>query len=160
MKLETWVHLSEIAAGLAVIVTLGFLIEEVRDNTLAIQRQSILEQTRAYASPFFEDGHLGGILAKIKEVDGVNPIYRELMRRYGLTLEESIAWERHLEFLWRTLEGNYLNEESRERLEAALKTLLAYPDDQLYWQQARASYSPEFVAFVEAVRATRPAESG
>ena len=79
MKLQQWAHLAEIGASVGVIVTLLLLLQEVRGNTAAIERQASLDRTTAWTAPFFPSSDLPDILAKIKAVDGVEPANRRLL---------------------------------------------------------------------------------
>jgi hypothetical protein len=60
----------EIAANLGVIVTLVLLVAEVRNNTLALERQALLDRSAAMNYPFLENPLMAEILADIKAVDG------------------------------------------------------------------------------------------
>jgi hypothetical protein len=136
VRLQLWVNWAEITASLAVVVTVVLLVQEFRGNTEAIERQAALDRATTISSPFFVNPQLPVVLAKIKAVDGSDPIPQAFVERYDLTPEEAILWERHLAHIWLGLEADYsLNGESRE-LEAAIRELLTHPDNQVYWKHA------------------------
>jgi hypothetical protein len=148
MKLQNFAHWAEITASLAVVVSLVFLIQEVRGNTQALERQAALDRAAALNSPFFEATQLASVLAKIKAIDGADPVPDALAERYGLTAEEAILWERHLWLTWSNLEADYAVSGESEELSRILRLLLNHPDQQVYWEFAAADSDPGFRAFV------------
>ncbi len=150
MKLQQWANWAEIAASVGVVVTLVFLLQEVRGNTLAIERQASLDRAASWTAPFFPSEDLPDILAKVKAVDGLNPGYQALVDRYDLTVEESILWDRHLASIWVRLETEYLYDGPSEGLERTVKGLLSNLDNQVYWEHQTLARD-EFVEFVEDV---------
>ena len=153
MKLQEWANWSEIVASIAVIVTLVFLAQEVRNNTLALERQADLDRASALSDPFFEAPELAGVLAKIKAVDGEDPLPRALEERYGLTPEEAILWERHLRLVWLEHEADFSRTGPTPELEAWIAGTLAVPDNRLYWETMGVHSGPDFRAFVDGVAA-------
>jgi len=136
VKLERWVNWAEITASLAVVVTVVLLIQEVRGNTEAIERKATLDRATAFNSPFFTNPQLPAVLAKIKAIDGLDPIPQALIERYKLTSEEAILWERHLASIWMGLQADYSMRGESQELETTIRDLLTNPDCQLYWQHA------------------------
>jgi hypothetical protein len=134
MKLERWAHWSEIGASLAVVVSLVFLIQEVRTNTKILERQAVLDRTQAFNAPFFADSPLPSILVRIKAVDGADPVEQAFAERYDLTAEEAARWVRHLALLWTTLEADYRVNGMSPSLEAVARGLLESRDNQLFWE--------------------------
>ncbi len=160
MKLEQWVNWAEITASLAVVVTVVLLIQEVRGNTEAIERQATLDRATAFNSPFFTNPQLPAVLAKIKAIDGLDPIPQALIERYKLTPEEAILWERHLARIWMGLEADYSMSGESQELEATIRDLLTHPDCQLYWTHATSigglhAGNTDFSSYVDRLRADR-----
>lgn len=151
MKLQNVAHWAEITASFAVVVSLVLLIQEVQGNTQALERQAALDRAIALNSPFFEATELASVLAKIKDVDGADPVPEALADRYGLTAEEAILWERHLWLTWSNLEADYAEIGESEELSRILRLLLSHPDQQVYWESAAADSDPEFRAFVNSI---------
>jgi hypothetical protein len=159
VKLQQWVNWAEIIASLAIVATVVLLIQEVRGNTEAIERQAALDRATAINSPFFVNPQLSAVLVKIKAIDGSDPIPQAFVERYDLTPEEAILWERHLAHIWMGFEADYsLNGESQE-LEAAIRDLLTYPDNQVYWKHAISSGwhagNTDFTEYVDHLRVDR-----
>lgn len=134
MKLERWAHWAEIGASLAVVVSLVFLIQEVRYNTKILERQAVLDRTEAFNTPFFGNSDLPSILVRIKAVDGGDPVEQAFIDRYALTPEEAAQWVRHLALLWTVLEADYRVNGESGSLAAIARGLLESPDNQLFWE--------------------------
>ena len=152
MKLQQWAHWAEIGASVGVIIALLLLLQEVRGNTLAIERQASLDRAAIWTAPFFPSPDLPDILAKIKTVDGLEPVDQEFVDRYNLTAEESILWTRHLASIWTRLETEYLYDGPSERLASLIQDFLTYPDEQLYWENDQVFFTTEFQSYVGSVR--------
>ena len=149
MKLQQWAHWAEITASFAVVVTLILLIQEVRGNTRAIERQASLDRASALNSPFLDNAQLASVLAKIKSVDGQDPIPQAFVERYSLTQEEAITWERHVWQVWSGFQADFLEGGASEDLVRILQLLLQEPDHQLYWELAAEDHDPGFHTFVD-----------
>lgn len=152
MKLEQWAHWAEIAATATVVVTLIFLVQEVRRNTLALERQAEVERAVAMTMPFFENPELADVLGKIKAVDGHDAIPRAFMDRYDLTPEEAILWERHLLLIWQGLEADYRAVGESPALTDMIRTLWCAPDNRLYLTAEEQLSEPAFRDYVASLR--------
>ena len=152
MKLQQWAHWAEIGASVGVIIALLLLLQEVRGNTLAIERQASLDRGAIWTAPFFPSSDLPDVLAKIKAVDGLERVDQAFVDRYNLTAEESILWTRHLASIWTSLETEYLYDGPSEGLASLIQDFLAYPDEQLYWENDQVFFTAEFQSYVESVR--------
>jgi len=146
-RVSRWV---EILANLGVIVTLLLLVAEVRDNTLALQRQAFLDRSTAMNIPFLQDGPLPGILAAIKSVDGWegSPFEQAFADRYGVPIEDAIVWARHLSMVWGSLDADYQLAGASPALAARVRLLLTFPDNQLLWRTTPELFSSEFRTYV------------
>ena len=153
MKLEQWAHWAEIIASIGVVVTLVVLVQEVRYNTLALERQADLDRAAALAEPFFEAPELASVLAKIKAVDGEDAFPDALIERYGLTPAEAILWDRHLRRVWLEHEADFDRSGPTPELAAWIRGTLSSPDNQLYWEIRGPSSGAGFRAFVAEVTA-------
>ena len=155
MKLQQWAYWAEIAASLGVVVTLVLLIQEVRGNTKALERQATLDRATSITFPFFASPELPAVLAKIKAVDGLGHLSQAFVERYDLTPAEAILWQRHLIDVWMGLEADYsLSGESQE-LESAIRFRLTFPDNQVYWEHSVPFSGADFREYVEGVREGR-----
>ena len=151
MKLEQWATWAEIGASLGVIVTLVFLVFELRENTLAIEKQVINDRAEALNSPFLGESQLPSILEKIKAVDGPELLEHELMQRYGLSHSEALIWARYQGLIWSGLESEYVRSGDSAVLRERIQHLDSFPDIHIVLKHLR-QVSPEFMAYIEAVR--------
>jgi len=90
MTLEKWAHWAEIVSSIAVVATLLFLVQEIRGNTQALERQITMDRVSAVNTPFFTAPELASVIVKIKAVDGALPGPKAYAERYGLTPEEVV----------------------------------------------------------------------
>ena len=127
-KLADW---SEILASIAVVVSLVFLLQEVRLNTRAIERQSRIERTARLTNPVFESPELRSALQKVADVDGLAPILEEYMASYGMSEEEALVHLRHLTEIWLGFEADY-EYGNRDGTRRQVETFLEYPDNQIF----------------------------
>jgi len=129
-KIADW---AEILASLAVVVSLLFLLQEVRTNTRTVERESALVQAAALAQPFFESPEMRAVAEKVIAVDGGGSarVHEALIERYGLTYEEAVLWHRHMMQLWLGIEADYMYGD-REAAVANIEMVMRYPDNQIY----------------------------
>lgn len=149
-------HWAEIVASVAVVVSLLFLVSEVRTNTRVLERQAVLDRTAAFNTAFLEGSALPTILTKIKAVDGFEPVEQALAARYDLDYQEAVRWTRHLAVLWTVLESDFRVNGPSPALEGIAWGLLGSADNQLYWDQGAPQVtSGEFRGYVAGLRAAR-----
>ena len=151
MKLQDWAHWAEICASVGVIATLLFLIFEVRETTLTIEKQVISDRAAALNAPFLGESELPSILEKIKAVDGPESMEYALMERYGLTHSEASIWARYQGQVWSGLESEYVRNGDTEILRERIQHLDSFPDIRLVLRHLK-QVSPEFLAYIEEVR--------
>ncbi len=149
MKLQQWSHFAEIAASIAVVISLIFLTREVGDNTRALERQSIRDRSAAMTSPFLVDSQVPAIMTKIKAVDGIEPLEQAYIDRYQLTHDEASIWSRYQAVLWNGLEADFVADGESPELDVYIEALLEYPDVRLSWKERWGVENPEFVTYVE-----------
>ncbi len=155
MKLQAWAHGAEIVASFAMVVTLVFLILEVEGNTRALEWRADLDRASALNTSFFSSPRLSSVLAKIKAVDGTDPLPRALTERYGLTPEEAVLWERHLWLIWLGHEADFGRRGWSEELAAWVGGTLETPDNRLYWEIKGPDSDPGFRAHVDPLAEAR-----
>ena len=136
--------------GLAVVISLIVLIVEVRANTQAIEREILIGSSARLAEPFLSGPELFSAYERVKAVDGWEPMTEAFMEQYDMESAEAIAWLRYLIQIWQGVEADFAYSGRTQELESRVRSLLGYPDNQLYWSVAPA-YSDEFEAFVESV---------
>lgn len=152
MNLQKWTQLSEMAAALAVVVTLVILIQEVRTNTLAIRQQGLDQRATNVAQPFLDPAVLPRLYAKVKSVDGgVDPDVAAFMARYDMSMEEALQWTRHLSMLWRGVESEFLINGRSPTLDLWIRQAFRSPDIGLAWSSWEdwpGLFDPAFVQYV------------
>ena len=157
MKLDRWAHWAEIGASIAVVASLLLLVQQVRQNTLMLERQIALDRATAFNTPFLEESELPEILTRIKAVDGPEPVEEAFVERYDLTYEQSARWVRHLALIWTALESDFHLNGRSDALDAVAWTLLGSADNRLYWQNGAPQITDgEFRGYVTALRPPKP----
>lgn len=136
--------------GLAVVVSLVVLIVEVRANTRTLERQITLDATIRLSDPFLEPAELIGGYERVKERDGWDNPNAAFMEHYGMEPGEAIAWVRYLIRLWSGVRADFEYAGPTPALEARVRSLLMYPDNQLYWRYAP-PFPEEFEAYIESI---------
>jgi len=149
MKLEKWAHASEIFGSIAIVVSLIVLISEVRGNTAVQQRQMELDRTLNYTDMFLQSPELADVMAKVKAVDGAEPLAAAYMERYGLTQAEAVLWSRAVSrglFIWH---AQYVFNGPSQDLEDEIRSIHEYPDLRIAFETNEDEMlSPEFVEYV------------
>ena len=93
--------------------------------------------------------HLPRIYAKVKAVDGSEPLTQALMEAYNLDVEESVTWARYQHQVWFGLEADYLFRGPTQHLATLIKALISVPDSKLFWQHEKDRlFAAEFAAYV------------
>lgn len=157
MKLELWTRICEIVSSLAVVVTLIFVIFEVRDNAAATNRQIAIERANLMFGEMYRSEYLPSLQVKIEQVDGVPDAERAFMERYKMSHEEAIRWTTYLFREWVVLLADYsVHGSSNPETNTVIRILLRNPDQQLYWETALKRALPDdFVRYVESLRVTK-----
>ena len=155
MKLEQVAHWAEILGNFGVIVTLVLLMLQIGDNTQALRSQAVLERGAAFTEPFLSESQAPTVLAKIKAVDGPEPLVVAYMDRYDLTYEEGALWERHMMSLWTSLEAEYAAFGDSQELESRIQILLPFPDQVLWFENNGPAWlsTPGFRSYIVRLRA-------
>lgn len=156
MKLHTWVNLAEIASGIGVIIGLFFLAIQIRESTALQRTESRIRGADWDSRIFIESEVLGATLAKIKQVDGIEPPIQVLMDRYGLSYQEAATWSRYMYLGWESLAATFEQHGPSEHLAETILFQASWPDQQLYldshaYPDTEHVLDPEFWAYVEAV---------
>ena len=146
LKLSDWANLAEIIGGAAILVTLVFLIFQIRENTEAIQssnRQSLAGRGEQLMLARLESPELAQIVEKVSTGQAISVAERWLYRGYlgaltRLTEEAYLQFEdgRLDEAYWirnaRTLPAYFGNLEARDTF-AFWESLEIYTPDFARW---------------------------
>ena len=153
MKLDAVSRWAEVGANVGVVVTLIFLATEVRRNTRILEREAVLEWSRAMGDPFLENPALAEILADVKAIDGWGDTFvPAFAERYDTSIENAIVWSRLLVMVWLGLEADFSVSGPSQDLEHRIRYLLSVPDNQLLWEKSDDVFTPEFQAYVQGLR--------
>ena len=144
----------EIVASVAVVITLVFLIYEVRQNTAAIERQTVLDRQSRLVEPYLASPEFRNVYTIIKKKDGREPRVEALKDRYDLTDEQAVLWVRHLDENWTGMEADFLQYGPSLELNELIVGFLNFPDARAYWEASLddGPFSPDFVEHVELLR--------
>ena len=152
MKLKRFAHAAEIFASFAIAVSLVFLILEIRNNTLIQERQMQMDRYAQLTDPYFSSPEMSKVHAKVKAVDGVEPVAKAFMERYNLTSAEAALWSRAVQMNWLVWQTNYLFGGPSKDLERTIRGVFKYPDTRIVYEINEDSLlSPEFIAYVESI---------
>ncbi len=151
MQDSRWAQRVEIVASISVVVTLVLLVIEVRGNTKAVERQVLLDRASTVSAPFMEGPELLEAFKRVKEVDGWDAMHVEFMERYDMNPTQSVAWTFFLYKVWSGLRADFAYAGPSDKLASEIRSLLSYPDNQLYWKYFGLDHDPEFTAYVESV---------
>lgn len=147
-RLQKWALIAEIVGGLAVIITLVFLIFEIRENSAVIRSSSYGQYTE-----LLNDWRLEG---------SSNPEIARLWRIYAdgnlnsLNEVESQQLQFFATSLWGIYEASYfayeygvlgVSEWDRLKTVACSQYRVAQPHD--FWQRLKRFITPEFAAYIE-----------
>ena len=146
-KLNQWLTL---VANLAVLAGIIFLALEIQQNTSAINRQAGIERTSRIMEPYIHD--IPAIYEKVKAVDGEEPVIKAFENRYKLDTQEAVAWTAFLQTNWQAYESDFLHLGPSAELDAKVKYMWSFPDNQLLWAQLKNSFDEEFAAHVDALQ--------
>lgn len=149
MANDRWRSRIELVAAVSVVATLILLVVEVRANTKALERQIRLDRTSNIAAPYTSGPELLEAFEKIKNVDGWNADHQAFMERYELEPSEAVAWSMFLLNVWRGLEADHDYVGPSDELTNAIRGLLVYPDNRLFYDPQ--AFSSDFAAYVERV---------
>jgi hypothetical protein len=152
MKLKRFAYAAEIFASFAIAVSLVFLILEIRNNTLVQERQMQMDRNAGFTDPYISAPDVLKVYAKVKAVDGGEPVVEAFMDRYNLTPEEAVLWSRLVQSTWFVWQSHYLFGGPSNDLESTIRGVFKYPDVQIAYELNEDSLlSPEFIAYVESI---------
>ena len=148
-KLNQWLTL---AANMAVLGGIVFLAIEIRQNTVMQERQMQIERVSGSMDPYFASGELARIYAKVKAVDGLEPVAEAFVDRYGLKPEEAVLWSRLVNSGWYVKQAHFLTDGPSAELENEILGLHQYPDVRIVFEANEdGALLPEFVEYVESI---------
>ena len=152
MKLEKWAHASEVFGSIAIVISLVILILEVRSNTLVQQQQMQLDRGLNFTDTFLGSPELADIYAKVKAIDGIEPLAGAYVERYELTPAEGVLWSRLVQRTLFTWQSQYLFGGPSEELQSEIRAVFKYPDIRIAYEiNEDGLLGPEFIEYVDSV---------
>ena len=152
MKIKEWAPVAEVIASVAVVITLIALIVEIRQGALMQEQQMQMDRIAILNDPFLSSPELATVYAKVKAVDGLEPVAEAFIERYELTVEEAVLWSRLVQSVWQTWQSQYLFGGPSEELESNIRDIFHYPDVQIVYQTNEdGMLKPEFIAYVDSI---------
>jgi hypothetical protein len=152
MTLQKWAHISEIFGGIAIVVSLLVLIHEVRSNTFLQELQMSETRYLNYTDTYLESRELAEIYAKVKAIDGLEPLTAAYVDRYQLTPSEAVIWARNVQrTLWIWQSQFFFGGPSNE-LENEIRNVFEYPDLRMGYEINEDNLlGPEFIEYVNSI---------
>ena len=148
MKLEKYGVIAEIVGGLAIVVTLIFLIMEVRGNSEAIRAQTAQATFGISAESFY---YPEGNLALDKMLLGEELSVEEFSHATSLLAAIFTTFDNHY---YQYRHGN-LDEEIHEAYRARLELVMESEGVREFWDLRRPLHTRAFQAYVDAVLENR-----
>ena len=145
-KLNQWLTL---AANLGVLAGIIFLALEIQQNTATMNRQAGVERTSRLMGPYVQD--IPAIYEKVKAVDGEEPVITVFKDRYKLDTQEAVTWVGFLQSNWQVYESDFRHLGPSAELDADIRYMMSFPDNQLLWDRLKSSFDVDFVDYVESL---------
>jgi hypothetical protein len=134
MKLEKWALIAEIVGGAAVLLTVIFVLIELRANSALLERQIALERDNRDMQTVLESETLLRLISRIDEVDGtVSPAKTAIMERYDFDPVDAEHVLRYYRRQWAGYEVDF-EAGATDELRRRLSLMLRFPDQRLYWE--------------------------
>jgi len=149
LDLQTFANLGEFLGGLAVIVSLGYLALQVRQNTQSIRTENYaraLDRIAAMQSQLSRDTELSRFFSKgVADVSQLTPHERI---QFTWALYEAFG---AFEFMFDAARTRALPEEVWARWSSTVAWWLSFPGVQSWWRHRPVPFSESFSAFVEGI---------
>jgi len=147
MTLSDLANIAEIVGSIAVVISLGYLAIQVRQNTKSVRNSTLQSNTALWSSlltNLAEPGIVEAYAAGISGTPDTRPL--QYTQFFLICRGLFVAFENQY---YQFREGA-LDQETYEGYERAIsQQLLAFPGFRLWWRQSRNVFSPKFVAHVD-----------
>jgi hypothetical protein len=144
---ETLGNLGDFIGGIAVVVTIGYLAVQVRQNTSVLRsqsRQQIVQNYREYMNHFINDPTLNGVLLEgLRSYPAVDQETRH--RFYNLISDLAL----HFQSAVALFESGGLDEDTFRAYRDHFASVLSTPGGIAIWDQISANYPGHVIASVE-----------
>ncbi len=140
-------NLGDFLGGIAVIITIGYLALQIRQNTAALRvasRQQVVESYRLFNRPFISDPAISSIWERgLRSATDLEESDRAQF--FALFLDQVL----HFQGAQASHASGSLDDETFNAYRDHFAGILASPGGAVFWSQARVSYPSHMVASVE-----------
>ena len=150
--------IGEMVGGVAVLVTLGYLAVQVRQNTASnrvLATQNLVVGHAGASLLLAENGDLAAILQTAAVDSGREGLEPHSQLRFNVWL---VGLWSHVELAYFQYSEEQLDERIWKRMEDEIETFLTLPGTMAWWTNDKTRFSPDFVELVDRKLASaRPA---
>ena len=151
LKLSELASLAEVVGAIAVVISLVYVGAQVRDTTRAVRSAAINDANIALQSWYEMMGSdPEGIAVFLEEALSTEPLSREGDFRYMM---QSMALFYAIQNVYLLAKEGSLDEGTAAALTAGIQATRNTPGFDRFWSQRRWYFEPEFVEFVDRIRA-------
>jgi hypothetical protein len=140
-------NLGDFIGGVAVVVTIGYLAIQVRQNTAVLRsqsRQQVVQNYREYMGHFINDPALNGVLLEgLRSYPDLELLTRQ--RFYNLITDLAL----HFQSAVALFESGTLDETTFRAYRDHFASVLSTPGGAAFWNQARSGYPSHVAESVE-----------
>jgi hypothetical protein len=151
LKLSELASLAEIVGAIAVVISLVYVGAQVRDTTRAV-RSAAINDANITLQSWYElmSGDAQGINVFLEAATSTEPLSREEEFRYMM---QSMAFFYAIQNVYLLGREGSLDDDTAAALTAGIQATRNTPGFDRFWSQRRWYFKPEFVEFVEQIRA-------
>jgi hypothetical protein len=150
MKLAALNDWLTLIANIGVLAGLIFVGLEIRQNTLALEREISISSAESTHGVVANSDYLAQINQKMTEVNGaIGPVVA-LQELYGLSEEEAHRWWRYLFQVWLRNQADWIYGGKEDDACVRAVQLMRWRDNQVFFETMKFSLDQDYVACVEA----------
>ena len=157
MTLEQYAYLVEIIGGVVVIVTLVFLVIQLRQNTVALQSATLLgthSHTLAVHQMLAEDSMMEALIKGAPGSSDLTPVQKGKFNAFW-----TVAFQNYQQFFFQVRAGTY-DGNILDGWWQVLRDDFLSPGLQAFWKKRKFVLTPEFRNFVDEEVMTRQPTPG
>ena len=142
-------NIGEFLGFIGIVATLVYLSRQVHGTALVLNRQISRDRATDLQKIVLNAPHLSTVIAKINSIDSahVHPTIAVFMDRYDLSMEEADQYLRFQIQAWKGYEADF--HAGDFGAESAIRSGLAKPVQAIFFKNARAGFSIDFVEYVD-----------
>jgi len=149
MKLEKYALIAEVVSAIAIVITLIFVIVEIRANThatLAANRQSLAGRTEQFLATQSTSPEIAALVVKVRKGEELSA---EERYQYGSFLGHALrlAEEGYLQYLDDSLSSEYWQTRARNTIDSRMNSRLSR---ELYYEWSELGwFTPQFTEWLD-----------